>query len=824
MIETLNHGILDVSEDISRGQVILTENQLASLNLVLVNHRRKYDGVFTPNDIVHVDLKRVAWLPTMTGFLNNVPFFSVFPRSCVLSASCSLKRIKHRPWDPGAEASVGLLNSVSGNAIGQVDGGLRDKVIAVLTTVAQWPQEKIHIGQIPNNWMEKMQPLYEKLAEQLNMDPNYIGGSGVVNGSNLAAEGLMNLDSVGPATGTLPAHRGSVGVLFTSDSFSLTFPERGGPGSIGSFTGPTDPWYLQMRWPYYKDTEERDTPQSRYLSQAEISAAKRWWKNRRILVVNPNNNKGVVLRAVEWGPSKSDLSASLSTEAMSALGLKGGQVAEFRFAQDGAPLGPFSAPVVAPVANTVGIELPEVDALGALGFRGSGGLQPHANAAGRFIEANWNTRGVSKTKVVRRIAGTNSASDHSTGHAIDAMVTNSGARAEGRELAVGNAIALWFAANPNVFGTRQVIWNDRINSGNGWRPYRNATGILSNNTLQHRDHVHVGVVKAGAPVQPGPMGSGWVGSTAADFNNVVDTSGGFNFDSVYSGLAGPGGLPLLNAFDWHPVSDITSELLAGPRALMNDVPILESVGQLLVASQRSYMAAPNGDLIAWFPDYFGIYGTASKILIRDIELINEGFTVNWGDDRLVTHQFTAGSYIGTAFGLTPGGEINVDNQVNTMGIANIEMTEMMEALFNVDGSHPLAKLFRDPEQFLQRFGARPNYRPMNIITGPQAEFWYAVSLFQRTWASQFSSRVELTFMPEVWPGMLLVLESLGVQVYVSAVEHTFDFSENGGFTTSATVIAPSTTKRGGLYGLPLAGSVEDKEVTIGRSRSGNRVL
>lgn len=260
---------------------------------------------------------------------------------------------------------------------------------------------------------------------------------------------------------------------------------------------------------------------------------------------------------------------------------------------------------------------------------------------------------------------------------------------------------------------------------------------------------------------------------------------------------------LLNAFDWTPQPDPASVILAGPRALMNDVSLLGTLATLCGASMRSYMAAPNGDFIAWFPDYFGHYKMAAKMKIRDIELATNGFTITWDDSRLVTHQFTAGAATGYSTGTAPGGAVDLYQMAKTAGIATVEFEDLMEALFNVTKSDPNASNWLNPEAILQRFGARVDYQPMGTITGPQAEFWYACHLFQMNWAQQFSADVELTFMPEVWPGMLLELETFGFQAYVTAVTHTFDF-QGGGFDTTATVIAPSATNGSGLYALPRA--------------------
>jgi hypothetical protein len=297
--------------------------------------------------------------------------------------------------------------------------------------------------------------------------------------------------------------------------------------------------------------------------------------------------------------------------------------------------------------------------------------------------------------------------------------------------------------------------------------------------------------------------------TSADGTNIpLPSSGSTGGGAGGSVVESPSTVSsaLLNAYNWVPEPDPTSEILTGPRALMNDSPLLQTVAMLCKASMRSFMAAPNGDFIAWFPDYFGTYGLAAKMKIRDIELATDGFTITWSDERLVTHQYTAGSSTGYSSGSSPtmaGAAVDIVRMSQTLGIATVEFPELMEALFNIDKKDPRAANFLDAGTILQRFGARVDYQPMGQITGPQAEFWYACQLFQQNWAQQFSANVQLTFMPELWPGMLIELETFGFQAYVERVTHSFSFADGGGFDTSVDIIAPSATK-GGLYALPRA--------------------
>ncbi|WP_158544606.1 tape measure protein [Blastococcus sp. TBT05-19] len=143
--------------------------------------------------------------------------------------------------------------------------------------------------------------------------------------------------------------------------------------------------------------------------------------------------------------------------------------------------------------------------LGGSGYRGAktangvNGLGPAAAAARAYVMQRWgltNIGGFAR----RNIAGTGTPSDHALGKAIDVMIPNYRSP-EGIRL--GTEIAEYFRTNPGVFGTKYVIWRDRIaNGGAGWKPYGHPGGGRSD-TLQHRDHPHVSFFDQGGVLEPG---------------------------------------------------------------------------------------------------------------------------------------------------------------------------------------------------------------------------------------------------------------------------------------------------------------------------------
>ncbi len=90
----------------------------------------------------------------------------------------------------------------------------------------------------------------------------------------------------------------------------------------------------------------------------------------------------------------------------------------------------------------------------------------------------------------RNIGGTRTKSDHAYGKALDFMTLG--------RTGMGHQIANYLVANAGKFRSDNVIWNRRIWSGNGWRPYRGSS--------PHTDHVHYDTFRHGGAVRAARSG------------------------------------------------------------------------------------------------------------------------------------------------------------------------------------------------------------------------------------------------------------------------------------------------------------------------------
>ena len=236
----------------------------------------------------------------------------------------------------------------------------------------------------------------------------------------------------------------------------------------------------------------------------------------------------------------------------------------------------------------------------------------------------------------------------------------------------------------------------------------------------------------------------------------------------------------------------TLALIGTPRAFVTDQPVLQSISTLVTSSLRCFQSAPNGDFLAWFPDYFGLYGQAPSMSIYDIEIID--FTIYHDDTQLVTHIAVSGDAINM------GTSVNLVDWMQSNGIVSVQIPEVMSILFGFASAdnpsssasaisaltNALGKDFSTA--FLARYGMRPLVQEQPMIRSHITEFMYAWQLFMQSWANQYSSTIQLAFIPELYPGMRIRLEDHGIEVYVQSVQHRGDRA--GGFYTSANVTCP----------------------------------
>jgi hypothetical protein len=257
-----------------------------------------------------------------------------------------------------------------------------------------------------------------------------------------------------------------------------------------------------------------------------------------------------------------------------------------------------------------------------------------------------------------------------------------------------------------------------------------------------------------------------------------------------------------------PQFDVRASMIVGsPRAFLLDNPLMPDLEQILSAGLRYYQSAPNGDFVAFFPDYYGMYeNPPTPILqISDVEIID--FQLYHDDNQLVTHYGVVGDT--TAMGT----QINAIDWITTNGIISLQDTITMQLLFGqapIPGAKSSKNIYnsKTAQAFLNRYGLRPQVDQEQMLRSHTMEFLYSLFNFMKKWTDQYVSTVSLTFMPELYPGMRIsMLINSGAakpdvyEFFVVSVTH--QGSRSGGFTTQAQVTAPKINGQIMDYGLDL---------------------
>lgn len=357
----------------------------------------------------------------------------------------------------------------------------------------------------------------------------------------------------------------------------------------------------------------------------------------------------------------------------------------------------------------------------------------------------------------------------------------------------------------SAIGQPNPYQNASAKPGVGWTIAANQTGIALNETpFVWSNNIggkknDWGAYYMGAR-RPLSMLKGWGANISQNFSTANTSASNPNDPGQRATIS------LTNA--WNnvfnpPQYDVRATVLQGtPRAFLLDNPVMSDLEQIISAGMRCYQSAPNGDFVSWFPDYYGIYGTDPVLEISDVEIID--FQIYHNDDALATHI----GIIGDTNGI--GQNVSFADYFSTNGIVSIQDGSTMQMLFgkfnnqtNIDTQNSLSAI-----NFLQKYGLRPYVQEQNMIHSHSLEYMMGLWTFMNQWVQQFASEVSLSFLPELYPGMRVVInidnETGGTdqyQFYCTSVTH--QGSRSTGFQTQAVFTAP--IKNGAImhYGLDL---------------------
>ncbi|HEY6020547.1 MAG TPA: NlpC/P60 family protein [Candidatus Paceibacterota bacterium] len=776
---------IDVSRDVLRGRVIRAVDAVSQAEFYLNNKNGKYTGVLRRMDKVVIWMKRITWIQVFTGYLDIVPAYDLFPTEAYIRASCTLKRIKYTYWDKGLTESQILLNPVTIGSDGthaiannSPDTGTGIIIHDLLTKVGGWPANQVLIQQIPTKFMDFMANNIKLVDQQevFNRIYTYLQGGGIANGqiypwTSAAGETPVPNGEGGRYTqnqiiSLVKGVWGSISSGVSQDKVELgaayimkvsggdpnygkdSRPRSGQPQRMGLFaldhngaTGKT------------KTTDQLLDPLEN-IRQAWIASNQgtnwSYWSNTLDLGSPPSTLASVHQDApnvAAWvsGVNLSNSGTNLSKDVIQDLfsrfyGATSNEqiktVLDFAAQQIGKPYvfgatGPDSwdcSGLTLGAYKTIGIDLPHF---------------AEAQAKKTFDYRVPKGNGVSWT-----------VDDLQPGDLIffPGMPSQQGGGGDGVP-AIGH-IGMYVGNGQMIEAGDPVQYNPVSNSLDG----TNGPSYTANFITR-------------------PISMLYALSDSTESWKVNNENGGVN--AAYR---------LFNIIFKPEVSGL-SLLLRDDFAPANDESLLTSVSQVSSGSMRSFMSGPNGDFIAFFPDYFGINETQAVWDIEDVEIIDLKLQIN--DDELVTHVYTVGD-------TNMNGSVDIGDWIASSGEVSIKSKAIMEQVLAMQSN---TGFLADPIAFMQRYGMRPMTNQLSIIRSHYYEFFSSLYTFLQQWSKQFSTVVQICFMPELFPGMRIKLAKHDVCVYVESLVHVFDFEE--GFQTYPTISCPSTPS-GGVEGLPIA--------------------
>jgi len=187
-IGKLDEFLIDVTDDIVNGSVNRRLNAMSDITLTLQNKNGRYtrNNIIQPMDRIILRMCRVGTpFLVFSGFVDDAPYYQLYPGTVTISASDTLKLLHNTYFDPGLlymqswfvahgwsyDAATGALTklgvSTPSAGIGNDDlgGHMGDLIFAMLTEIAQWPDESISIYNLPPKFIKSISVLFQDVTD-----------------------------------------------------------------------------------------------------------------------------------------------------------------------------------------------------------------------------------------------------------------------------------------------------------------------------------------------------------------------------------------------------------------------------------------------------------------------------------------------------------------------------------------------------------------------------------------------------------------------------------------------------------------------------------
>ena len=817
---------IELSNDIIGGQVNLRLNAMSDITLYLQNKYSKYTGQYNirPMDRIVVLMSRVTDpFLVFSGYVDEAPYFQLYPDQVTLKASDTLKLIEYTYFDPGLPfmqqffANAGFVyNPTSGQILDpsanfgnfDVSKGIGHILYDVLTKIGQWPSDSVHIKPLPNEFLKHIANLLTASIIQEEADYAQLEYRlGMI--FSAPPDTTSNAGAIAPVTGATVG-QGTNDTLSSSQLQSVWIQAGGNP----TFSQLAAAVALAESSGNVDNKSPQNSNGTYDLGLWQINTVHTQYDQTQLLSSPSYNAKA----AISISDDGSDWHAWSTAWTDGALGTKGGTYDPTGNSPAGAyyqqiikgvnvnstgagtftPSPPTSTPATQTVLRLVKSQIgvtehppgsnsgPQVNL-----YLSSVGLPPGAPWCAAFVSYILDKAGlgnlVPKTGSVQVIYdyAVQKGWTYAPGTTIpkpgDLAVYNwSGATTADVNVDQNH---IGFVVSVNANGNPNVIAGNEANSV-GAQPEKDLSDVVA--------FIHLPVSPAiiGSPITGGIVGTSAGGETDAGSNSQITVQ---SITSNQNFLTGVTTLTL-------PTTDSTlAYLLTGERALSNDISLMEWVQEIVQASGRVFRAAPNGDFYAFFPDYFGMFARTPYFYVSETEMLDLQIQIN--DTELVTHLYAIGPII---FWDQISPYDSVLSQIASvqeeafkffMNLSSPDDPVVSQPFDDVNDKQVLSAQYDfDPTKFLQKYGARPYNYELQNVRNPVLLWMAAWMQFALMWSNRFPTSASFTYMPELFPGGIVNLANR-ITMFVNAVTHNFDMET--GFQTTAELVAPALLQNRG---------------------------
>ena len=834
--------ILNLTDYVTAGQVQRVVDQASTATVTLRNPNKMFtipkSPSFLPMDGITIWLQRLAGFPVQvfTGYLDETPYYQMYPGSITISATCTLKRLVYSYFDPSLPSvntwlsKYGWINSGTGVAystagtysqatIAQgkaqtlVDGGLAKLLWAALVDFGDWKDTNIWIENLPSGDTGIAARMAKLIAESATTSDDQTqaftqfldtvvgassqgtgggnaaggGGGGTVNSPLLNSNQNTFSSVVSTLTGLDPAVVAAW--VISEEPKSSTQAPNGANNwlNIGSFDSGN---WSTLGGDFSTPTAGGQTT-AKFL-QGSWGGASTGIQNIMKTVGQAPSQQISAIQNSGWATSHYPNLPSVYQSIV-----KGGGVTA-------------STSSTAQTGTSVSTTSPHV------GGSDSSGAQP-GQTQQSVINCITEAANVINGKGYPYIwggghsqAGTPSGGTAGSGVGFDCSGSVAAVLSAANIITPGSSVG----ADDTVISQLQSAGLIQPGEGSG----------IPEVTLYDNPGTHIYMringqfwgTWAGGQVS-GSGGGNWQpsGFHMSGYNAYHFSTATLNQNTTYSlGLGTavtttPGGgsgtsaqtddvlstakaVAFTGQLNWPTVQDmVTAEILGQyKRGLMHDQQLMPFIQQLANASMRHFQSLPNGDFFAFYPDYFGETGHRKPYwIIDDLEVLTGDIYLN--DQTLVTHEYAVGD------NLYPVNDPLL-NDLSSAGAINIFNAFLQKDLLDTQGPNASAMAQGGMSDimnndtalaFLKRYGVRPKVDNFPMIRSQVFEMFMAYQQFMLAWAGQFRTPFSFTFMPELFPGGKVAFSGQGLMMYINSVTHTWDYSE--GFTTEAELMAPS---------------------------------